>query len=178
MSRAPFPSGGISCKICEKHVGYNAGKDADVEFGKYRRFCSHCRQWVHYWCFVPSEALCLECSGPSLAAMKMGVEDLEFGTQDEKNTALLVMSAWSVGTDESDLAKFTGLSEEFIHPRAERLRQSGVWSEDGKIIIDASADMKDCRHLQIVIILHTLCAEGMIVCSNKEHRGDSEEKVI
>lgn len=169
--RFPFPAGGTDCGVCSSRVSYNAFSDATAkgsEPRKYRRACRKCRKWVHFWCFSPSEGLCLECSGPSLKAIRHAARDLGLSSRDEEDSAVLVMTAFSAGSDEASLAKATGLSPDFIRPRAERMRQSGIWTDDGTVVIDEDADMDDASQAQVVVILHTLCAEGLLTCSQED----------
>lgn len=46
-------------------------------------------------------------------------------------TGVMLLAALHVGPDEAKIAEVTGLPREYLDPRAERLRENGVW-KDGK----------------------------------------------
>lgn len=48
------------------------------------------------------------------------------------DTALFMLGALYVGHDLDKLEKLTGVSREFIEPRADRLRRAGVWRANDK----------------------------------------------
>jgi hypothetical protein len=66
----------------------------------------------------------------TMADIKQFIKTLDPGLPEDDDafkTATLLLAALIVGADEEKLADFTGLDPDFIAPRAERLRQNGVW---------------------------------------------------
>lgn len=79
-------------------------------------------------------------------------------TDDSFSTATLLLSSALIGTDEDALRKFTGLSSEFIQPRAERLRESGIWEPEGMVYCDWEDEVSG----NVSFWLDVCIAEGLV----------------
>jgi len=154
------------CCRCQNRVYYHARLDPVYgalrgETDKYRTMCPWCRGWVHHRCFKQETD---PCDKGLLKKLQEYVKELQLGTKDEEDSALLVMAAIGFGSNEADLCKFTGLDPEFVRIRAERMRASGIWTEDGNVVLDSDVDMENAATAEIVVCLHMLCAEGEAIC--------------
>ncbi len=91
---------------------------------------------------------------------------------EHKDTAKLLLCALNFGSADLDkLAAVSGLSlDEFVRPRAERLRASGVWSEDGKVCFETANGPPE--NMNIEFILHVLCAEGEVICHRDQPKDE------
>ena len=78
-------------------------------------------------------------------------------TDDTFATAVLLLSAISVGQNVSDLEAFTKLPATFIEPRAKNLLKAGIW-KNGK----THAGWMDDETGGIAFWCDVLVAEGMI----------------
>lgn len=81
--------------------------------------------------------------------------------REYKNTIKLLLGALLFGCNNTDkLAGKLGLARDrFVRPRAKRLRASGVWRPDGYTCYESE---DDSRERTIELILHVLCAEGIV----------------
>ncbi len=94
------------------------------------------------------------------------------GDPNLMRTGEMVMMAWFVGADEEKIAEATGLSMDFIRPRAERLRAQKLWIGD-KYTTELRRSAPDSHHM-IETIMHVLAAEGLIRRSRPEENVESK----
>jgi hypothetical protein len=85
-----------------------------------------------------------------------------------RDTAKLLLYAIQFGCKNIDkLAERSGLPRDrFVRPRARRLRESGVWSEDGLVYFETIDGPPE--HTNIEFVLHVMCAEGLIRCVGRD----------
>ncbi len=83
-------------------------------------------------------------------------EDFGFTEVQYKNL-LLLLGAVQVGHSLTKISRFTGLSAGFIRRRKQKLRDAGIWTDDG---------ITDCQwfkeHGEIALVLDVLVLEGMV----------------
>jgi hypothetical protein len=98
-------------------------------------------------------------------AIKEKVVDAEY-----RDTARLCLTAAVFGCKNIDeLAFRTKLPRDrFVRPRARRMRQSGIWRNDGTVAFETDPE-NDPAGSNIEFLLHVLCAEGLVECTS---RGD------
>jgi hypothetical protein len=82
---------------------------------------------------------------------------------EHRDTAKLLLCAMNFGCE--NIGKLTAISglprDRIVRPRAERLRKSGIWLEDGGVCFEYPEGPPEKTNLEFV--LHVLVAEGEIV---------------
>lgn len=122
--------------------------------------------------FIPARRLGLTPEQAEL--MKLIEEDLERMLKDglveseHRDTAKLLLCGINFGTKNlSQLSAISGLARDrVVRPRAERLRESGVWTKDGQVCFEYPEGPPS--HTNIEFVLHVLCAEGDIRCVHRD----------
>jgi len=98
---------------------------------------------------------------------KMRVEIDEFAnrfelTNDEKDTARVVIAALFVGTDTDLVAKVTGLNrDKFVRPKAKKLRENGIWVGN-QVCMESNPEDESDENFMTEILLHVLVANGLV----------------
>jgi hypothetical protein len=154
------------CPVCGEEVLYREG----------RRRCSSCRAWCHDRCAVRNgfrfddRSTCYGCVDragcPTLAQLEVLISDLDRSMLDGglRDSALVVLASLWTGPDEARVAAATGVRPDEVRARAERLREAGTWTADGKVALDAEAFDGPAEY-NVVLIINVLVANGEIVRS-------------
>ena len=92
----------------------------------------------------------------------------KFIEPEMRDTAKLCLVAGLFGCKNIDeLAFRAGLSRDrFVRPRARRMRQSGLWLSDGSVVFEKDPDT-DPTGTNIEFLLHVMCAEGLVECTER-----------
>ncbi len=168
-----FPNG-CTCHICDKKIEYRE-----------RKRCIGCGKWIHNYCghgawvsetkaggssYNPGpfggRSKCYDCFKPfsTMEHVRLTLSRLDEWDENESiyTSGVILVASLNLGPDEQKIAEFTGISLEEVHERGERARESGVWTDEGRVAMDLG-DGTDPRAADIGMLVAIMCLEGMIV---------------
>lgn len=89
---------------------------------------------------------------------------------EHRDTAKLLLCAMNFGCKNlGRLSAISGLPRDrVVRPVAQRLRDSGVWSDDGRVCWEYPPHESKPEYTNIEFVLHVLCAEGEIKCVHRD----------
>lgn len=88
-----------------------------------------------------------------------------FPDEDESilNSLRILVASCFLGPNADKIAKFLDLNrDKVVRPRAKRLRQNGIWTQDGKIALVCQDESTD-EEVSLSLLLDAMVAEGLLV---------------
>jgi len=89
---------------------------------------------------------------------------------ESRYSGLIVLASLYVGPNEEKVSLVTRIPLAKVSEKAKRLRENGVWNDQGKISLDMG-DGSDHEVTTIALIMAFMCADGLVNRVREEELG-------